>query len=501
MGLKQIFQEGMKERKRRKALNKVSGEFKDKEKVHAGQLTALGQKAWETRIDISAYADLKAALGDMQKALDDLRTQAELLQKQKQEGEAKKKQENERLNAALKDIESKKRQEDSQLSEKKNALQGEQKESQRALSRLAAIARERSQLQNKSANPAVTDAEKTEIAAGLELLAREEEELKSSNQAREAAGKPLAAAIAALQEESARLQKLLDEMRQEQKKVNSELDKQLTALAGELAKVREKTKEIEARQRLQFRDLGEKLANAQGVAPEIAKEMAAVLNARTEMQGVQSLIGGLERQKDEGQASAYKKMRAILIAAVLLVAALAVALFLLLSPKKEATPLEALLQGSGKTVQQLGRIADELEKKINEPGAAAKAGSVAPDAGNVIVDEILAAFDQCVAEAAALAKDKPEAAVLLPQLEKLYAGYGVKMTALNTRFLALRDRDIFAFRRANGYMSDNRPKHVFAKDNTLSQAIAYYNFEKGEQAVVDMLSSKIVRLLDEAVKQ
>ena len=143
-------------------------------------------------------------------------------------------------------------------------------------------------------------------------------------------------------------------------------------------------------------------------------------------------------------------------------------------------------------------------KAENPQAPAAKTetqAAAANDAGVKIVDEILAVFDQCVAEAAALAKDKPEAAVLMPQLEKLYADYGVKMTALNVKFLALRDQDIFAFRRANGYMSDNRPKHVFAKDNTLSPAIFYYNLEKGEQVVVGMLSSKIVRLLDEAVKQ
>ncbi len=127
--------------------------------------------------------------------------------------------------------------------------------------------------------------------------------------------------------------------------------------------------------------------------------------------------------------------------------------------------------------------------------------TAANNAGVKIIDEILAAFDQCVADAAALAKDKPEAAVLLPQLEKLYADYGVKMAALNGRFLALRDQDIFAFRRANGYMTDNRPKHVFNKDTILSSAYVYYNLEKGERAVVDMLSSKIVRLLDDAVKQ
>jgi hypothetical protein len=127
--------------------------------------------------------------------------------------------------------------------------------------------------------------------------------------------------------------------------------------------------------------------------------------------------------------------------------------------------------------------------------------SLPADAGKVLAEEILTTFDQCVADAAALAKDKPEAAVLLPRLEKLYADYGVKMDALNAKFLALKDQDIFAFRRANGYMSDNRPKHVFAKDNTLRPAIVYYNLEKGEQAVVDMLSSKIVRLLDDAAKQ
>jgi predicted small lipoprotein YifL len=125
----------------------------------------------------------------------------------------------------------------------------------------------------------------------------------------------------------------------------------------------------------------------------------------------------------------------------------------------------------------------------------------AEDAGKALVDEILASFDQCVAEAAALAKDKPEAAALLPQLEKLYADCGARMDALNARFLALRDQDVFAFRRANGYLTENRPKHVFAKDNTLTPALQYYNLEKGEKAVVDLLANGPVRLLDAAVKQ
>ena len=490
----------MKERKRRKSLSKVTGEFKGKEKVHAAQLTALGQKAWEAKTDISAYPELQAALGEAQKTLADLRTQSGALQKQKQDSEAIKKQENDRLQAAQREEEEKKRQADSRLAEQKNELQGGQKETQRAATRLAAIARERAQLQNKAADPATTAAEKDESAKGLNLLAGEEAGLQSANQALEAAGKPLAMAVASLQEEANRLQKQIEGLRQEQKKVIGELDKQLSALGNELAKNTEKTKEAESRQKLHFKGLGEKLAIAQGVPGDIAKEMAAVLNARTEMEGVQAMMGGLERQKDAGQASAYKKMTAIVIAGIVLLAAIIVVLIILLSPKKKATPFEALLEGKGEAVQAIGQIASQMQKNFAEQAGQGKA-AISSAAGRVIVDEILAAFDQCVAKAAALAKDKPEAAVLLPQLEKLYADYGEKMAVLNARFLALRDQDIFAFRQANGYMSDNRPQHVSAKDNTLGQAIAYYNFEKGEQAVVDMLANRIVRLLDDAVKQ
>lgn len=125
----------------------------------------------------------------------------------------------------------------------------------------------------------------------------------------------------------------------------------------------------------------------------------------------------------------------------------------------------------------------------------------ANDAGKAVVDEILAAFDQCVADTSALAKDKPEAAVLTPQLEKLYADFGARMAALNARFLALRDQDVFAFRRANGYMTDNRPAHVHAMYDTLTPALQYYNQEKGETAVADLLTRGVVKLLDDAVKQ
>lgn len=330
MGLKSIFQEGMKERKRKKALKKVNLEFKEKERVHAGLLTVLGQKAWEAKLDISAFSDLQAPLADGQKTLDDLRAQAERLQKQKQADEAKKKQENDRLSAGEKELLEKKRALDQRLNEQKSSQLAGQKETQRATGRLAAIAGERGQLQRNNANPAATEAEKSEISKGLDLLAKEEGELKTGISAREESGKPVATLIAALLEESAQLQKQLEGLRSEQKKMIAEMDKKIAAAATDLAKNGERTREAESRQKLDFKRLGEKLAAARAADPSIAKEIGAAQAARNEMEGTQAMVGGLERQKDARQVGAYKKMMAIIIGGIILLAALVALLAILL---------------------------------------------------------------------------------------------------------------------------------------------------------------------------
>ena len=333
MGLKSIFQEGMKERKRKKSLGKISNEFKEKEKVHAGQLTALGQKAWEAKTDIAAFADVQAALSSAQQNLDDLRAQAEKTQKQKQDSEAAKKQESDRFSANQKEMEEKKRDVDRQLNEHKNAWQTLQKEMGQVTSRLAAIAAERTKLNGKTADAAIPETEKTEIAGQLADLAKEEDELKVRIKEKEESGKPRQLQVAPLQEESAKLQKQMESLRAEQKKTLAEMDKKITALNNELSTNSEKTKEAEKKQKLDFKILGEKITGGQQVDPNIAKEVTAVLTARTEMDGVRALIGGLERQKDGLQVSAYKKMMAIVIGGIALVVAIIVLLFVLLAPK------------------------------------------------------------------------------------------------------------------------------------------------------------------------
>ncbi|MBN2345012.1 MAG: hypothetical protein JXO51_01390 [Candidatus Aminicenantes bacterium] len=361
MSLKTIFQEGMKERRRRKSLGRMSSELNEKEKAHDGLLTALGRKAWESKTDTSMFAELHASLRETQRTLDDLRTQSEQLQKQKQENEERRKQENDRLAGAQKQAEEKKREVDQRLEEQKSLLQAAQKESQQSRSRLGIIAGERGQLQSKIASPEAGEAEKSEWQQRLDLLAKEEEALQAGIHARDEAGKPVSARVASLQEESGQEQKQLDALRQEQKRINSELDKKISALKSELDQNGVKVREAETKQKGDFRLLGEKLAATQGGDPGLSGERTAVAAARSEMEGMQALIGGLERQKEETQVSAYKKMMTIIIGAIVLLAALAVALILLLAPKKKASPLAVAGPGQ-EGAQRMEQLAQAMQK-------------------------------------------------------------------------------------------------------------------------------------------
>lgn len=120
--------------------------------------------------------------------------------------------------------------------------------------------------------------------------------------------------------------------------------------------------------------------------------------------------------------------------------------------------------------------------------------------GVLLAKEILAVYDEAVKEAAEIGKDKPEPAVIKPKLEALIVKYEPKMKELNAKYLALKGKDIAVFGACNGYMGENRGKHVFQKDNTLGMIIAYYNQEKVDKDVVDLLNLKLAALIDLATK-
>ncbi len=128
-------------------------------------------------------------------------------------------------------------------------------------------------------------------------------------------------------------------------------------------------------------------------------------------------------------------------------------------------------------------------------------GKVPETAGVVLAQRILEVFDECVAKVVELAAAKPEPEDLTPQLEALYDKYQVKMAELNQEYLALREQDISQFGAANSYLGEHRGRHVFQKDSLLGEAVAYYNFQKGDQELVKLLSNRPVELLERALQR
>ncbi len=139
---------------------------------------------------------------------------------------------------------------------------------------------------------------------------------------------------------------------------------------------------------------------------------------------------------------------------------------------------------------------------VELPAPSATEQSSADGKGVLVAKEILATFDELVAQVAGLAQDEPDDVVLRQELNQLYESYVVKMTQLNENYLALRDSgDMAQFGECNTYLGSNRGQHVANKDTVLSEALRYYNFEMGDQEMVSLLSNRPVELLDIAVDQ
>jgi len=131
--------------------------------------------------------------------------------------------------------------------------------------------------------------------------------------------------------------------------------------------------------------------------------------------------------------------------------------------------------------------------KADEPTASDKAGVA-------MGTEIIETFDAAVAACADVLKDKPAWVEAQPKLDAVQEEYAGKMADLHAKHKALEGEDVFAWRTANGYISDNRPKHVHAINTAFQDVVGYYRFEKGVKGF-DELLDKLPKLLDPPVAQ
>jgi hypothetical protein len=122
------------------------------------------------------------------------------------------------------------------------------------------------------------------------------------------------------------------------------------------------------------------------------------------------------------------------------------------------------------------------------------------DAGVQVAQAILTAFDEAVAEVYERVKEQPALADVQADLEAVYDKYGASMDALNQKYLSLKDQDIELFGSCNGYLGENRGKHVWAMNEKLDK-IRYYYQQEGVEEMDDLIHQKLIDLLDRAVKR
>lgn len=369
MGIKQIFQEGMREFKRQSALRKEKRNLSQKEKLLSEQLTETGKKAWESKMDIDNYGNSKELITNAQDQMDELNTRLSDLDKQKQELENKKKEENESFDSQRKEVEEQKKGVDTRLNNEKKQLREAQREKDNAESRLKLIDKEEEQLKTKSGAPETSEEEKSQIREKLQAFETEKQNLGKKQDEASGIIKSTEEKIKPVEAESAKHQKEIDLIRTEQKKVIGELDESLSKVNKDISDDKSTLTEVTKEQDGNFEQLGEKLAGAQVSDEAVATELEAVNTTKKEMEDIQVDIQALEHQGTAASRSALWKMIGLIFAGAAAVVVIIILLTMLFGSdkKKEEDSLVSVLSKAQKTTTTTeAEIIKQFSKKMIE---------------------------------------------------------------------------------------------------------------------------------------
>lgn len=447
MGIKQIFQQGMNEFKRQSALRKEKRNLSQKQTLLSQQLTEVGKKAWEAKLEISQYGNSKELITTAQNQIDELNARLTNLESQKQELETTKSEKNDAFNSQRTGVEDKKKEVDTLLDNEKKQFKNAQKEMSNADSRIKQINKEEEQLNTKAAAAETPQEEKNEIPKKLETLKTEKEQLQAKWNTASTTAKATEEKIKPLEEESAKYQEEIDGIKEEQRQVIGELDDSLAKVNKEASDNKQDLAEITKDQDKNFETLGEKIAGA-GVTDEaVASELGAVNITKKEIGDIEVSVQSLEHQGTTASRSAFWKMIGIIAAGVAAVVVIIILLSMLFGGKKSPEEeLVSVLSRGGKNVtpdqaeaiKQIGKkmmeqkMKEEAEKDTEDPGESDEQAPQTPEEAMKKMNEMTEAIkDQSeqMAGKKIVAADKAALMAVLPDI----AGWTRENTSFNKR--------------------------------------------------------------------
>lgn len=251
-------------------------------------LGALGAKAWEEKLDLTPFAELRDRLQGVAARSGELAAATEQLESQKAAFEAERRNELDKFRGRRQAVEEKKRPVDASLKSTREKHSGAERSIAQSRTRLASIATELAAAGRElDKTPSATDAEAArKTAAERQARLRSEQGVVTDTLAAAEAALPgLAAEVANLQGEADRHAADLAAIDAEQKTTIARLDTELGRIRSELQSTTQQGRAVGAEQSGLYRELGRALYDAGTRAPsldELVGRVAAIDAARAE---------------------------------------------------------------------------------------------------------------------------------------------------------------------------------------------------------------------------
>jgi hypothetical protein len=269
--------EGWRELKRKLERRRLRGKMAQHERERTAALGQLGQRAWESGMDLSEFAELTGQIRALEARRGELGSTTQRLEGEKIATEEKRRNEVARFDAQRKALDDIKRPIDAALRDLSQQQSNQQREAQRAESRLAAIAGEVSGIEKQlAATPPPAPAQAAAGEARKQQLLSEQAQLRQSlPQARQAAA-ALAPEIDRLKQESQRYANEIARLEGERKTALAQMDASLDRLRAELKALAQQSQATGAQRADRFLKLGTAVYEKKRDAPALAEAVQRV---------------------------------------------------------------------------------------------------------------------------------------------------------------------------------------------------------------------------------
>jgi predicted nucleic acid-binding Zn-ribbon protein len=299
-GKSSFLREGWRELRRKLERRTLRNTMAQQDRAQNAALAALGQKAWESGMDLSDFAELRDQLKGLEARTGELTSVTNRLESEKTALEEQRRSEVARFDAQRKDLEEKKRPVDAalrDLNQKRSALEREIRSQE---TRLAAIAGELAALEKQAAS-AVPSGQASSAApdARRQQLLTEQSQLSVAHPKASEAMQALGPELQRLNEEAQGLANELTRVEAERRAVLGQLDASLDRLRAELRATGQQSAAAGEERQNRFLQLGRKVYGTKKSEPAFAAEVGEVQKAEA---ALAASAGALRASVAETQA-------------------------------------------------------------------------------------------------------------------------------------------------------------------------------------------------------